>query len=610
MRRRRSFPGIPAALVLVLFATSTAMACLLPPETTRPTAKNETGKNEPESQWVSASLSGAWYDPQRSGEGVVLQVLESGQVVAVWYTYPATGETGEQAWLISSEGRIEADRVRFANVLRPMGGRFGAAFDASAVRNQAWGRMDLRMIDCNTLEFSYEGPPAYGSGTRTLRRLTSLDQVGCAGERRLTGSGARAQSSLRGRSGAWYVPERAGEGWMLEELADGRASLYWFTFTPEGEQAWFIAIGQSEGDSYVFNDLLKSRGTRFGEAFESAQVELSRAGSLRLDRGNCSRIAVDYSVEGELWGEAQRQPIRLTRPAGASCRDAMPAAVSNLGWAERARMPSPFQSEHAAAVLDGKAYTLGGFGALRGLRRYDLETGSWAELAQLPAGRDHPASFAIDGHVYLVGGALNGGGDQTSAGFRYLPAQDRWEPAPEFRALYGSSAAILHGYAWIGDVTSELHQYDPRARRARRIPMPEGAPRDHSRVLAFMDEIWVIGGREPETERVDIYDPASGRWRAGPSLNRFRGGFAAATVGDRLVVTGGEVIARGLRIVPETEVYTAGEEAWQLAPALPVPVHGSAAVSVDGRMWVFGGSTNPGLASGASGRTYELTGLQ
>lgn len=605
MRSHRIFPNVLSALLLCVTAAGTAFACLLPPET----SKTES-KNEPTAHWVSASLSGAWYDPQRSGEGLVLQHLESGQVVAVWYTYPAVGEEGEQAWLLSSSGRIEAERVRFDSVLRPMGGRFGAAFDSAAIRNEPWGRMDLRMIDCNTLEFSYEGPPAFGSATRTLRRLTSLDQVGCAGERRVTSSGARAASSLRGRSGAWYVPQRTGEGWMLEELPDGRASMYWFTFTPEGKQAWFIALGQREGDDFVFNDLLKSRGTRFGDGFDPAAVELSRAGSLRLSRGSCASVGIDYSVDGEGWGQAQRQPLRLTTPAGASCRDTLPAPAANIGWTERARMPSNFQSEHAAAVLDGKAYTLGGFGALRGLRRYDLATDSWAELAQLPAGRDHPASFAIDGHVYLVGGALNGGGDQSTAGFRYLPSQDRWEAAPEFRPLYGSSAAVMHGYAWIGDVTSTLHQYDPRTRQVRRIPMPEGVPRDHSRVLAFMDELWVIGGREPETERVDIYDPASGRWREGPPLNRFRGGFAAATVGDRLVVSGGEVIARGLRIVPETEIYTAGEEAWQLAPAMPVPVHGSAAVSSNGRMWVFGGSTNAGLANGATGRTYELTGLQ
>lgn len=604
MHAFRSLRFALVASALGLAVSTGAIACLLPP----PSDKRE-ASSEPPAHWVSGSLSGAWYDPERSGEGVMFQVLEGGQVVAIWYTFPAVGEPGEQVWLISSDGRIESDRVRFANVLKPVGARFGEAFDGADVRNERWGRMDVRMLDCNTLEFSYEGPQAYGSATRTLRRLTSLDQVNCSGERRLTASGARAASSLRGRSGAWYVPERAGEGWMLEELPDGRAVAYWFTFTPEGEQAWFTALGMREGESYVFNDLRSSLGTRFGDAFDAAQVEHRHAGTLRLQIPRCGRAEVDYAMADAAWGAAQRQAQRLTAPVGIACRDSLPVPPSALAWVERARMPTPYQSEHAAALLDGKAYTLGGFGALRGLRRYDFATDTWAQLAQTPAGRDHPASFALDGKVYLVGGALNGDGDQDTAGFRYLPAQDRWEPVPELTQVYGSSAAVLHGYAWIGDVTNTLVQYDPRARAVRRIPFPNDTPRDHSRVLAFMDELWVIGGREPETERVDIYDPASGRWRQGPSLNRYRGGFAAATVGDRLVVSGGEVINRGLRIVTETEIFTAGEERWQLAPPMPVPVHGSAAVVHNGRFWVFGGSTRAGLATGASGRSYELTGL-
>jgi hypothetical protein len=591
-------------LACTVAALGVAQACVLPEPARAPSKSSGDGE-----YWAGAALSGAWYDPERSGEGVVLQALASGEVIAVWYTYPAAGEAGEQAWLLAAGGRIEAERVRFASVIQPKGARFGAAFDPAAVRFEAWGQFELRVLDCHSLQFQYSGPGAYGSGTRTLRRLTELDQVGCAGERRQTAAGARAAESLKGRSGAWFVAERAGEGWMLEELADGRAALYWFTFTPGGDQAWLIGLGRREGESYVFDDLLKSRGGRFGDAFDPSAVQLSRVGSLRLELQGCSQLLVDYQVDGEGWGSAHRRSVRLSTPAGATCIDALPSPTPQIDWVERARMPLPYQREHAAALLDGQAYTVGGFGALRGLRRYSLAADSWTSLAQTPAGRDHPAAFAIDGHVYMLGGASNGGGDQTVSGHRFVPAENRWEPVPELPFVYGSSAVVLHGFAWIGDSGGSLHQYDPRARRVRRIAAPHDVARDHSRVLAFLDEIWVVGGREPETDRVDIYDPASGRWRTGPALNRVRGGFAAATAGNRLIVTGGEVLSVGPRLEASTEIYSAGDSGWRLAAPMPVVVHGAAAVSEGHRVWVFGGATDAGFAGGAEGRSYELRGL-
>ena len=129
--------------------------------------------------------------------------------------------------------------------------------------------------------------------------------------------------------------------------------------------------------------------------------------------------------------------------------------------------------------------------------------------------------------------------------------------------------------------------------------------RDHSQVVSFMGEIWMIGGRTPETGSVAIYDPVSARWRNGPPMANARGGFAAAVLGHRIVVGGGELLTGGVRLEPTVEVFTSGDSVWRPTLNLPVPVHGVAAGAAQGRWFLVSGSTIAGSFAGANGRVFE-----
>ena len=593
------------AMALAL-AASPAAACSLPHDgQPHPAKLLDTGRAPADDYQAGPGLSGAWYDAARNGEGIILEVLPSGRALAIWFTYPAAGEPGEQAWLIAQDGIIEGDSIRFSQVLRPIGGRFGAAFDPAQVQLQNWGTLEMRFSSCNAGSVSWAGPASYGSGSRALTRLSTLDEVDCSGTRKLTSSGARAAAGLRSRSGAWYVPERSGEGWIVEELGDGRSLVYWFTFDPQGNQAWTIGSGVREGNRLRIDDNRITRGTRFGGGFVAADVQLLPWGSLEIDFAQCASGNLIYTSTRDGYGNGSRQPARLTRLAGAPCLDALPGAIAGASWSERA--PTLRQSEHAVTVNAGMLYALGGFGGQRAMLRYDRAANAWSTLPNLPAGRDHLAAFALDGGIYMVGGAANGSGDQGTAGFRFDLSSQTWEPRAELQWMYGSHAATLHGRAYIGDIDGSLQQYDPRARQVQRIAAPDFTPRDHSQVLAFLDEIWMISGRGPETRSVAIYDPVAQRWRAGPALIAARGGFAAAVVGDRMVVGGGEIIFNGAYVERSVEIYNAGADGWLAGPELPVPVHGVAGGAVDGRFLLVSGSTQAGLTSGGTGRVFELT---
>lgn len=556
--------------------------------------------------WAGPAASGAWFDPARDGEGIIVQYLADGRALAIWFTYPAAGEAGEQAWMLAQEGVVEGDTLRFASVVRPQGARFGAAFDPAAVRSEPWGTLALRFDSCSEATLSWSGPAAYGSGSRALRRLSSLNELDCGGARALTASGGRALAGLRSRSGAWYVPERSGEGWLVEDLPGGQSLVYWFTYDPQGRQAWILGLGRREDQRIVIDDLRITRGTRFGTDFNAATVERVPWGRLELNFQNCGSAELRYTSSLPEYGSATRNAQRLTTLAGAPCIASPPGLPANLQWVERARTPTPAQSELATTTLDGAVYALGGFGAPFAFRRLDERTDRWTELADLPGGRDHSSAFAVPGYIYLVGGAPNGGGDLDSSAFRFDLARGVWETVPGIATTFGSNAAVLQGQVFLGDVSANLQQYAPRTGQVRIIARPDSQDRDHSQLLAFMDEIWVIAGRSPETTRVAIYDPISARWREGPAIRYPRGGFAAAVLGNRIVLTGGEVLERGVRVEGRTEIYTAGDDGWKDGPSLPVPVHGVSGVGIDHRFIVVSGSVRAGQETGATGRVFQL----
>lgn len=558
------------------------------------------------------TLSGSWFDPARSGEGIVLQLLPDGTAFAFWFTYAAVGESGEQAWLLAADGRIDGDTIRFGRTLRPRGGRFGAAFDPAAIEYVDWGQLELQFANCTTAMLRYSGPPGYGSGERRLSRLTTLDEVDCNGARDLLPSGARAFSGLRARSGAWYVPTRSGEGWIVEELADGHTGVYWFTYDPNGRQAWMIGLGRRNGDRLQIDEVWIAGGTRFGSAFDPAAVELRPWGRMTLRFSGCNTLDVDYSAHDPAYGAANRRAQRLTRLAGAPCLDERPLPPGNARWVERARMPVPYPSEHSATALDGLIYTLGGFGDPRGFKRYDPATNQWSTLPGLPDARHHLSAFALDGGVFMVGGQGTRDTRYEHSAYRYDVARGVWEPRPALPAVAGSHAAVLNGRAYVGDATGVVYEYDPRHHRVRQLPPPPFAERrDHSQLVAFLDELWLIGGRGPdglgpEIRQVAIYDPIAELWRVGPSLAQPRGGFAAAATEDRIVVAGGEIVyAEDPFTLDAAEWYFAGSDTWSQAPRLPEKLHGVPGAAVGARVFVLGGSTLGGDVRN-TGRVFEL----
>lgn len=559
--------------------------------------------------WAGPAISGSWYAPTRSGEGIIVQALEDGSVIAIWFTFPPEGSTAKQAWILAQGGAIDGSRVRFDQVFTVRGPRFGPGFDPAARVIEPWGTLELNFGGCNEVQLSYSGPASWGSATRTMQRLTSIDELGCNGKTRLTASGARAMSGLRQRSAAWYDPSHSGEGWFIEELPGGQTLSYWFTYDENGDQAWTVGVA-AQGDLLNVQSSVRPIGTHFGSAFDASEIDRQEWGSYALAFNGCDRGQLQYASTQSGFGSGTLNPQRLTRLAGAVCLEAAPAAPVGGNWSARAVMPGA-QSEVATATLGGAFHVASGFGAPRGFKRYDPVSNSWTTLADTPGPRDHAMAVSVAGSIFLTGGfPTNNGGDQSNAGWKYLASENRWEPAAGLPLFAASGGATLNGFGWFGNSSGELAQYDARLLRSRIIAADsEGGTRDHSQLVAFMGELWMIGGRRNisgETGRVSIFDPASETWRAGPSLQFPRGGFSAAASDSALIVAGGEVVVSGLFVRHEVEAIAAGADTWVRLPDLPIAVHGVGGAISGNAFYALGGSTLAGgVRNGGDVQRYQ-----
>lgn len=118
---------------------------------------------------------------------------------------------------------------------------------------------------------------------------------------------ARAPATQVSRSGIWFDPARAGEGFVIEELErtlepaenpfPQRVVFSWYTYAPGaaggGAQRWFSGLGLAQGDGFVVDELVEVSGGRF---LSTAPVRRARMGRVEVvfdePAGNADPLAV------------------------------------------------------------------------------------------------------------------------------------------------------------------------------------------------------------------------------------------------------------------------------------------------------------------------------
>ena len=120
-------------------------------------------------------ITGSWYDPQRSGEGYIIEILEDERAILIWYSYDLTGQ---HMWLIDSTGIISTDgndiTLDFDNVQVTNGGIFGESFNPDEVNTLPWGTLHFELNCHGSGIVSYSSTiEGFGSGQYNISKLTN-----------------------------------------------------------------------------------------------------------------------------------------------------------------------------------------------------------------------------------------------------------------------------------------------------------------------------------------------------------------------------------------------------------------------------------------------------
>ena len=278
-------------------------------------------------------------------------------------------------------------------------------------------------------------------------------------------------------------------------------------------------------------------------------------------------------------------------------------------WTVKAPMPGGPRAEVPAAAVNDKIYLFGG--AARGLRydmaqneEYDPTTDRWRARASMPRGLNHVGAAALNGKIYTVGGfGDRAHGKVDDAFFEYDPATDTWRILAPLKTKRGAVAVAaangkihaIGGREGDEPLIAKHDVYDPATGQwSEAAPMSRA--RDHMVAVTVDGKIHVIGGRysvgdEDMTGVHEVYDPATNSWSIASPLPTPRGGVVGTLFQGMILVMGAE---DGVRTYDENEAYDVKADRWFKLKPLPEPMHAFSAAVVGKSVYISGGAKKTG----------------
>ena len=306
--------------------------------------------------------------------------------------------------------------------------------------------------------------------------------------------------------------------------------------------------------------------------------------------------------------------------------------TGNYGhWTSLAPIAGGVRQEHSTVVLGNDIYIMGGirleqsvsngtsFPTLSKVEVYSISQNRWRTAASLPIPMNHANAAVVDGRIYVLGGLAAG---RVWVAFPdcyvYNPEVDHWTtlasmPAKQAR---GSAAIGVHGKIvylsgglrsldgypnGLQDTVGTVTSYDIKTgvwKTLTNLP----ASRDHAGAALIEHTMYVLGGRTHGQANVqntiyalNIHSPEAG-WTRKADMPTARGGLATGIVGGVAYTFGGEANpAPGSKgVYNQTEAYDTVTDTWTELATMSLPRHGTSAASVDGGIYIPGGSTSEG----------------
>ena len=271
-------------------------------------------------------LTGSWYEPATSGQGVELEVFPdlsapgTGLAFMSWFTFDSVSGGAERQRWYTAEGPVVTGQPNATlTIYQNTDGNFNALPITAA---NAVGTATLSFDSCTTGLLTYIiADDTIRTGSIPLSRLTQ--NVTCS----ITS--ARPTNPDFGFSGNWYDPATSGQG-VTVEVNPGSKALFlaWYTYAPNGAgagpagQRWYTAeqtTALMPGARTIPVRLFETTGGSFNMRTSPAPITAVVGGGA-ITFQSCSSATLSYSFTGGSSSGA-RGTIALKRvgPVPAGC---------------------------------------------------------------------------------------------------------------------------------------------------------------------------------------------------------------------------------------------------------------------------------------------------
>ena len=266
---------------------------------------------------INAGHSGAWFNPDTSGQGQFIDVVPEDQFMFIsWFTFTdaASDNPNEQQWY-TAQGNYSGDTA-VLDLFETLGGKFD---DPQEVTTNQVGEVTLTFSDCDMgmMSYSFDAEELEGEFPM-IRVIPGSDNV-CEG---LSGNNTEAVDINAGMDGAWFDPDTSGQGYFIDAYPDPEGGNFifvsWFTYgdaTASG-QRWLTAQGGFEGSTAEI-DVFETTGGSFDDP---EPVSTTKVGTMSLDFTDCSNAQLTYSLPADS-AEGDIAITRVIPGSQALCED-------------------------------------------------------------------------------------------------------------------------------------------------------------------------------------------------------------------------------------------------------------------------------------------------
>jgi hypothetical protein len=248
---------------------------------------------------INAGHSGAWYTPDTSGQGQLIDVVPATQFMFLaWFTFTAAASNNpdEQHWY-TAQGNYSGNTAPLI-LHETLGGTFD---DPQQTSTNPVGTVSVSFSDCEQGQMTYSIDTDGREGTISMQRVIPGSGNVCEEQSSKAAIKTEAVDINAGMDGAWVDNDTLGQGFLIDAHTnpDGSNFIFvaWFTYgddTASG-QRWLTAQGDFAGSTDEI-DIYETTGGSFNDP---QAIDLGKVGTMTIDFEDCNNAQLTYSLTDE-----------------------------------------------------------------------------------------------------------------------------------------------------------------------------------------------------------------------------------------------------------------------------------------------------------------------